>query len=140
MIQSPHLMKCLAMVVLALGVNASCAVNASADPLDWTMAIDTGGVWTTELGRDQPGEVRALIGRTSSGRHNRYSVNLIINSSERIELFDAMGDEVPKVSLISGRIVVKMTTWPTGATNPVENLACFGWNATSRTYQSATCP
>jgi len=133
-------MRCLSMVMLALGVNASLGMNASADPLDWTVAIDTGGVWTAELGRDQPGEIRLLIGRISSGRHNRFSVNVIINSSERIELIETMGDEVPKVSFISGRIVVKMINWPTGADKPVENLACFGWNATSRAYQSATCP
>ena len=130
----------LSVALLALGVNAFLGVNASADPLDWTMAIDTGGVWTAELGRDQPGEIRSLIGRTSSGRHNRYSVNVIINGSERVELLDTMGDEVPNVRFMGGRIVVKMTSLPTGADKPVETLACFGWNAAARTYQSATCP
>jgi len=133
-------MKCLSTALLALWASVFPGVNASADPLDWTMAIDTGGVWTAELGRDQPGEIRSLIGRTNSGRHNRYSVNVIINNSERVELLDGMGDELPKVSFIAGRIVVRTAAWPTGSDKPIESLACFGWDAASRTYQSAPCP
>ena len=133
-------MKCLSTASLALWANVLLGANAFADPLDWTMAVDTGGVWTAELGHDQPGEIRSLIGRTNSGRHNRYSVNVIINNSERVELLDAMGDEVPKVSFVSGRIVVRMVAWPSGIDKPVESFACFSWDAASRAYQAAPCP
>lgn len=127
-------MKYLSMLLLTLGV------DASAEQLDWNQAIDTGGVWTAEIGHDQPGEIRSLIGRVSAGRHNQYSVNIIINDMERVELLNEMADALPKVSFISDRIVVKMSYWPVGADKPVESLRCFGWNATSRGYQPAICP
>lgn len=119
---------------------ASVGRTASADPLDWNVAVDTGGIWTAELGRDQPGEIRSLIGRTKGGRHNMYSVNIIIDDTTRVELLTEMGDALPKVSLVSGRVVVKRTNWPTGADKPVETQSCFAWNAPSGTYESASCP
>lgn len=128
---------------VALAVVLSAAFvgrTASADPIDWTVAVDTGGIWTAELGRDQPGEIRSLIGRTKGGRHAMYSVNVIVDDTTRIELLTAMGDALPSVSLVSGRLVVKRTDWPTGADKPIETLSCFAWNAASATYEAAGCP
>ena len=130
----------LSIALLAVTSGVALSGIARADPLDWNMAADTGGIWTTELGQDRPGEIRALIGRTKGGRHSRYSVNVIINGSDRIELLDEMGDELPKVGFTSGRIVITTVNWPTGADKPSETRRCFGWNADSRTYLPAICP
>jgi hypothetical protein len=130
----------LSIALLAVTLGVALSGIARADPLDWNMAADTGGIWTTELGQDRPGEIRALIGRTKGGRHSRYSVNVIINGSDRIELLDEMGDELPKVGFTSGRIVITTVNWPTGAGKPSETRRCFGWHADSRTYRPAICP
>jgi hypothetical protein len=133
-------MKSLSVPLLAFGLIALLAPAANADPLDWATAVDEGGVWTAELGRDQPGEIRALIGRNSSFRHNHYSINVILNNAQRIELLDTMGDDVPTVRFASGRIVVRMTGRPTGTDKPITTQTCFAWDAPSRTYQPAACP
>lgn len=133
-------MKFSTVALLAFALAASVEGTASADPFDWTMAADTGGVWTAELGRDEPGEIRSLIGRTRGGRHDRYLVSVIIDGSKRVELIDEMGNELPKLSFSSSRIVVTMVHWPTGAGTPSETTHCFGWNADSRTYVPAACP
>ena len=133
-------MKFHSVALLALGLSTSVGGTATADPFDWNMAADTGGIWTFQLGQDRPGDIRLLIGRTTGGRHSRYSVNVIIDSAERVELIDEMGNELPNVSFISGRIVVTTVSWPTGADRPSEARRCFGWNADSRTYLPTTCP
>ena len=133
-------MKCRSIALAALLSVASTGGNAFADPLDWNVAIDTGGIWTAELGRDQPGDIRSLIGRTKGGRYDMYSVNVIVNDMTRVELLTEMGEQLPKVSLVAGRIVVKRAGWPAGADKPVETVSCFAWNTASGTYESASCP
>ena len=133
-------MKSSTVALLTFALIVSVDGTASADPFDWKMAADTGGIWAAELGRDEPGEIRSLIGRTTGGRHHRYLVSVIIDGSQRVDLIDEMGNELPKLSFISRRIVVTMVTWPTGADTPSSTTRCFGWNAASRTYLPAACP
>lgn len=134
------IMRCRSIALAVLLSAASVAGSASADPLDWNVAIDTGGIWTAELGRDQAGDIRSLIGRTKGGRYDMYSVNIIVNNMTRVELITEMGEQLPKVSLVSGRIVVKRSGWPAGADRPVETVSCFAWSTATNTYESASCP
>jgi hypothetical protein len=111
------IMKSRSIALVVLLSTASVGASASADPLDWNVAIDTGGIWTAELGRDQPGDIRSLIGRTKGGRYDMYSINIIVNDMTRVELLTEMGEALPKVSVVSGRIVVKRAGWPRAPTN-----------------------
>ena len=116
------------------------ATPAAADPFDWSEAADGGGLWTSDLGRHEPGALRALVGRTSSGAHDRWVVAVIVDDRRKLDLVDEMADGRPQVALRDGRLVVTLRHLPAGAARPVESRRCFAWDAGADGFRGAPCP
>lgn len=111
-----------------------------ADDFDWNIAASEGGIWTSDLGSDSAGQLRAIVGQTrQDGGRSDSMVNIVINDTRSIPLFRGVSEDKLEVRLNGGIISVKVTGYLTpGSSKPTYATTCFKWSG--KNYQETTCP